>query len=65
MEAKWRAVYGAQYRRVKSAPRAPLYSKGSKALDGGRTLWTHMWSTCLTSISSAMANAMGDVGDTQ
>ena len=44
---------------------APLYSKGSKALDGGRTLRVHMWATCLTSISSAMANAMGDVGDTQ
>ena len=24
VEAKWRAVYGAQYRRIKSAPRAPL-----------------------------------------
>ena len=44
---------------------APLYSKGSKALDCGRILRTHLWSTCLTSISSAMANAMGDVGDTQ
>ena len=65
VEAEWRSIYGMQYRRVRSAPRAPLYSKGSKALDGGRTLRTHLWSTCLTSISSAMANAMGDVGDTQ
>ena len=65
VEAKWRAIYGAKFRRVRSAPRAPLYSKGSKALDGGRTLRTHLWSTCLTSISAAVAAAMGDVGDTQ
>ena len=65
VEAKWIAIYGAKFRRVRSAPRAPLYSKGSKALDGGRTLRTHLWATCLTSISSAVSTAMGDVGDTQ
>ena len=65
----WRAIYGVglKFRRVRYALSAPLYSKGSKALDvvGTRFARTCGPLTCLTAISSAVGASMGDMADTQ